>query len=117
LCFAALGVRVSNTVTMLQATDYILPFTTFVVGYAGGQDPDPGIVFSDAICESLTITGRVEQKIQVRVTFVGNGAFIAAAGFTFPICQNTPPLRFNENFSFFLNGVEYTLNTRVFDLN
>lgn len=111
---AALGVNSSGTITMLPPTVYDLPHTTFIVGFAGGDDA--GIVFSDATCESLTITGRVEQKLSVKAVFVGNGSMLDAVGFTFPDCDTITPLRFDSDAQFFVNGTNYISTTRGFEL-
>lgn len=111
---AALGVTAGPNVTMLGPAVYDLPHTTFIVGFAGGDDP--GIVFKDATCESLTITGRVEQKLQVRAVFVGNGEMLDAVGFTFPECEAITPLRFDSDALFTVNSVEYIAETRGFEL-
>lgn len=109
----ALGTTVGSTVFMLGPTVYVLPATTFIVGFADGEDP--GIVLSDAVCESLTLTGRVEQKFQVRAVFIGRGDMLAAVGFTFPDCEDIVPLRFDQNALFTVNSVEHINDTRAFE--
>lgn len=111
---AALGVTSGSNVTMLGPAVFDLPHTTFIVGFDGGDDP--GIVFKDATCESLTITGRVEQKLQVRAVFVGNGEMLDAVGFTFPECETIDPLRFDSDALFTVNGEERIDDTRGFEL-
>jgi hypothetical protein len=105
-----MGVESGSNRFMLGPTVYILPATTFVVGFADGEDP--GIVLSDAVCESLVITGEIEQKFQVRAVFVGRGD-MPDADFTFPDCEDLENvLRFDQNAEFIWNGVDYILDTR-----
>lgn len=111
---AALGVTAGSSITMLPPTVFDLPHTTFIVGFAGGDDP--GIVFKDATLESLTIGGRVEQKLSVKAVFVGNGEMIDAVGFMFPDCETITPLRFDSNMQFVVDGTDYISTTRSFEL-
>lgn len=113
-----LGLAFGNSgasVTMLGATTYILPATTLIVGFADGDDP--GIVLSDAVVDQITLTGRIDQKFQVRVVFIGRGDMIAAAGFDFPECSAITPLRFDQNALFTVNGTEYINDTRALEFS
>ncbi len=113
----AFGIESGSSRLMLGPTVVILPSTTFVVGFA--DDEDPGILFYDAVCESLEITGEIDQKMQVRVTWVGRGDMLAAEAFTFPDCEDITPLRFDQNASIIIDGEEQILKARrlVFTYN
>jgi hypothetical protein len=105
----ALGVESGSNRFMLGPTVLILPATTFIVGFA--DDEDPGIVLSDAVCESLVITGQIEQKFQVQAVFVGRGD-MPDADYTFPDCETITPLRFDQNAEFFWGATDYIDETR-----
>ncbi len=111
----ALGSVSGDVATMLGPTVYVLPATTLIVGFADGDDP--GIVFSDAVIDSIAISGRVEQKLQIKVVFCGRGDMLDAVGFTFPDCETITPLRFDNNMEFQVNSIEYKDDTRAFDLS
>jgi len=111
----ALGTVSGSVATMLGPTEYVLPATTLIVGFADGDDP--GIVLSDAVVKSIEISGRVEQKLQVKVVFCGRGDMLDAAGFVFPDCETITPLRFDNNTLFQVNSLEYKDDTRAFSLS
>ncbi len=112
ICSHSLGVAVGDTFTMLGPTDFDLPLTTMVVGFADGDDT--GILFSDAATESLAITARTEQKMRVQWVLVGN-ALMPDAGYEFPECEDIDPLRFDQNAEVNVNGTNYIAQTRGFE--
>lgn len=109
----ALGITSGSTITMLGPTTFILPATTLIVGF--DDEDDLGIILSDAVVESITLTARVDQKFQVRVVFVGRGNMPIATGYEFPECDLIDPIRFDQNALFTWGGTEYISETRAFE--
>jgi hypothetical protein len=105
----ALGVQSGSNIRMLSPTTYILPATSFVVGFADGEDP--GILLSDAVCESLRITGEINQKFDVQAVFVGRGD-MPDADHVFGECITIVPLRFDDNAEFFWGATDFIQDTR-----
>lgn len=109
----ALGTTAGPVITMLGPTAFVLPATTLIVGF--DDEDDLGIVLSDAVVESITLTARVDQKFQCKVVFIGRGDMLAADGFSFPDCDLIDPLRFDQDALFTWNAIEYIDETRAFE--
>lgn len=111
----ALGTTAGSVITMLGPTSFILPATTLIVGF--DDEDDLGIILSDAVVESITLTARVDQKFQCRVVFIGRGDMPIAAGYEFPDCDLIDPLRFDQDALFTWDSIEYITETRAFEFS
>lgn len=108
------GKSSSSPYRMLGPTEFDLPATTLMVGFADGVDT--GMVFKDVGIESLTITGQVNQKFQTTVVFVGNGSLPNGSGYTFPDCTAISPIRLSTTTHLLMNSVDYIDILRSFEL-
>ena len=108
----AFGTISGDDILMLGPTEFQPPATTLIYGHDGGN-VDP-LKLQDMVIDSISISGRVNERIKCNVTFKGHGEPPAATGYSFPECADVDPIYLKDG-AFTLNSEDRAADLREFD--